>query len=73
MTKSLSVKALADAAGHPVEVVKTHCSEKRWRGSRSPERNHQDVFLRVADFDTQKLLVLLPIIKLVLRKALAIA
>ena len=59
MTKSLSVKALADAAGHPVEVVKAYCSEKRWRGSRSPERNHQDVF---ADYDTQKLLVLLPIL-----------
>ena len=54
MTKSLSVKALADAAGHPVEVVKAYCSEKRWRGSRSPERNHQDVFLRALQTMTLK-------------------
>ena len=62
MTKSLSVKALEDAAGHPVMVVKAYCSEKRWRGSQFPEGNHQDVFARAlqvsfADDDSQKLLV----------------
>ena len=57
MTKSLSVKALEEAAGHPVTVVKAYCSEKRWPNSRFPERSHQDVLPRAlqvsfADFMT---------------------